>query len=166
MAVKQWAKKKATSGARGGAKPRKLALERAASLLLKRPSGSANLRYSSSTVAKAFARVQAIARKKLGEIVQALGHNATADILQVDRSQLSRILKGSENASAELQRHSTEFEYVLARLTQVMYPDEIAVWFTSPEPLLNNAIPINVLRLHGPERVVRAINGIEAGVYS
>jgi hypothetical protein len=109
---------------------------------------------------------QAAARRKLVAIVDALGHNVAAGLLQVDRSQLSRVIKGTENASADLQRRAVETDYVLSRLLQVMYPDEIAEWLTSPEPLLGDAIPANVLRLHGPDRVVRAINGIAAGVYS
>jgi len=133
--------------------------------MLVKPQASVRKRGTAST-RKVASLQQAVARHKLVAIVEALGHNVAAALLQVDRSQLTRVIKGSENASADLQRRAVEADYVLSRLLQVMYPDEIAEWLTSPEPLLGDAIPVNVLRLHGPDRVVRAINGIAAGSFS
>jgi uncharacterized protein (DUF2384 family) len=100
---------------------------------------------------------------KLERIVKALGVSAAADVLGVDRAQVSRCVKGTEPISLELARRISDVEYVLERAVRVMHTDEIGPWLTQPEPLLGNSIPLNVLTLHGPARVVQALDSIYAG---
>lgn len=100
---------------------------------------------------------------KLERLVTVLGLNATAALLDVDRAQLSRCANGKDAIGEELARRIIDVEYVLDRALRVMWPDEVGPWLTSPEPLLGGSLPLNVLMIEGPARVVRAIDGIAAG---
>ncbi len=95
--------------------------------------------------------------------MKALGESAAADILGVDRAQINRCEHGRQAITMELARRISDVEYVLDRAIAVMHPDEIGPWLTSPEPLLGDAIPLNVLAIHGAARVVQALDAIYAG---
>jgi uncharacterized protein (DUF2384 family) len=101
---------------------------------------------------------------KLARIVRALGESAAADILGVDRAQLNRCQRGGQRITIELGRRISDVEYVLERAIGVMHADEIGAWLTSPEPLLGESTPLNVLALHGAGRVVEALEALYAGV--
>ena len=103
---------------------------------------------------------------KLARIVESIGLSAAADVLGIDKSQLRRCLKGEEAISAELTRRITDIEYIMDRALQVMNPEEIGAWLVAPEALLGNSLPINVLTTSGPARVIRALDGIAAGVFA
>jgi len=101
---------------------------------------------------------------KLQRLISALGSNGAADLLGIDRSQLSRFARGKERISQELARRISDVEYVLERALQTMNADAIGPWLTSPEPLLGDRVPLNVLAREGPTPVVNALEAIYAGV--
>lgn len=101
---------------------------------------------------------------KLARLVTALGLNTTADMLNVDRSQLNRCLKGTEAVGSELARRVSDLEYILDRAIRAMHAGQIGPWLTSPEPLLAERIPLNVLAREGPGPIIEALEGIYAGV--
>ncbi len=103
---------------------------------------------------------------KLDRVVNALGLSAAADILDVDKSQLNRCIKGQERVSPALARRISDVEYVIDRALHVMNPEDVGPWLASPEPLLGNSIPINVLTISGPARVIGAIDAIAAGAFA
>jgi uncharacterized protein (DUF2384 family) len=103
------------------------------------------------------------ASSRLRRIVKAVGESAAADILGVNRAQINRCEHGRQAITVELARRIGDVEYVLDRAIAVMHPDEIGAWLTSPEPLLGDAIPLNVLAIHGAARVVQALDAIYAG---
>lgn len=103
---------------------------------------------------------------KLDRIVRAVGLSTAADVLGVDRSQLNRCRAGRESMSPELTRRITDVEYVLDRALHILWPDEVGPWLTEPEPLLGGSIPLNVLALEGPARVINALDGIRAGAFA
>ena len=103
---------------------------------------------------------------KLERVVSALGLSAAADILDVDKSQLNRCIKGQERVSPVLARRISDVEYVIDRALHVMNPEDVGPWLASPEPLLGNSIPINVLTISGPARVIGAIDAIAAGAFA
>ena len=103
---------------------------------------------------------------KLERVVNALGLSASADILDVDKSQLNRCLKGQERVSPALARRISDVEYVIDRALHVMNPEDVGPWLASPEPLLGNSVPMNVLTLSGPARVIGAIDAIAAGAFA
>jgi len=107
-----------------------------------------------------------VAVPKLERMIDALGLSATADVLGVDKSQLSRCLKAQERLSAELTRRISDLEYVIDRALQVMNPEDVGPWLSSPEPLLGNSIPMTVLTLTGPARVIGAIDAMGAGAFA
>ncbi len=101
---------------------------------------------------------------KAARLVAALGLNAAAALLDVDRSQLRRCIRGDEPFHLELARRISAVEYLLDRALHVMHADEVGPWLAAPEPLLGDRLPINVLIRQGPEPVVAALDGIFAGV--
>jgi hypothetical protein len=52
-------------------------------------------------------------------------------------------------------------DYVLARLAEVMTPEQIQVWLTSPNPHLAGARPVDVVVSRGPLAVDDAIVAFE-----
>lgn len=106
------------------------------------------------------------AQPKLARIVETLGLSAAADVLDVDKSQLRRCVHGDEGISAELTRRISDLEFVLDRALQVMNPEEVGPWLANPEPLLGNSVPMNVLTLSGPSRVIGALDAIGAGTFA
>lgn len=101
---------------------------------------------------------------KLQRVVKALGVRAAAEILDIDKAQLSRCARGSESIGAELARRISDVEFVLERAARVMHLDEIGPWLTAPEALLGGMTPLNALALRGTGPVVSALDGIFAGV--
>lgn len=101
---------------------------------------------------------------KLQRVIKALGVSAAAEVLDIDKAQLSRCAHGAEPISTELARRISDVEYVLERAARVMHEDEIGSWLTSPEPLLGDATPLNTLALRGTGPVIGALEGIYAGV--
>lgn len=101
---------------------------------------------------------------KLQRVIKALGVRAAAEILDIDKAQISRCARGTEPIGKELARRISDVEYVLERAVQVMHEDEIGAWLTAPEPLLGNTTPLNALVLRGPGPVIGALEGIFAGV--
>ncbi len=103
---------------------------------------------------------------KLERVITALGLSAAADILDVDKSQLNRCIKGHERVSPALARRVSDVEYIIDRALHVMNPEDVGPWLASPEALLGNSIPINVLTISGPARVIGAIDAIAAGAFA
>lgn len=105
-------------------------------------------------------------RPLLARIVEALGTNSAARLLDADRGQVSRWNAGKEPISAEMGRRIVDLHDVLTRILRV-YPREAAsLWLAGSEPLLGGARPIDVLVLEGASPVIRAIDGIAQGAYS
>ena len=101
---------------------------------------------------------------KLQGIIKALGVRAAAEILDIDKAQLSRCARGAEPISTELARRISDIEYVFRCAARVVHEDEIGPWLTSPEPLLGDATPLSTLVLRGTGPVIGALEGIFAGV--
>jgi uncharacterized protein (DUF2384 family) len=104
-------------------------------------------------------------RPLLARIVAALGTNAAARVLGVDRAQVSR-WGGTEAIGAEMGRRIVDLHDILTRILRVFEPEAAAMWLVGSEPLLGGARPIDVLVLEGAAPVVRAIDGIMQGAYA
>ena len=105
-------------------------------------------------------------RPLLSRIVEALGTNATARILGIDRAQVSRWSAGKEPIGAEMGRRIVDFHDVLTRILRVYAREAAAMWLVGSEPLLGGARPIDVLVTEGAAPVIRAIDGIMQGAYA
>lgn len=105
-------------------------------------------------------------RPLLGRIVEALGTNAAARLLDADRAQVSRCSSGKEKISAEMGRRIVDLHDVLTRILRVYSREAASLWLGGSEPLLGGARPIDVLAAEGASRVIRAIDGIAQGAYA
>jgi len=102
----------------------------------------------------------------LARIVEALGTNAAARLLDADRAQVSRWGSGRETISAEMGRRIVDLHDILTRILRV-YPREAAsMWLVGSEPLLGGARPVDVLVTEGAAPVIRAIDGLAEGAYA
>jgi uncharacterized protein (DUF2384 family) len=105
-------------------------------------------------------------RPLLARIVAALGTNAAARVLGVDRAQVSRWSGGTEPIGAEMGRRIVDLHDILTRILRVYGREAAAMWLVGAEPLLGGARPIDVLVIEGAAPVIRAIDGIMQGAYA
>ena len=104
-------------------------------------------------------------RPLLRRVVDALGVNGAARVLDADRAQVSRWSSGSEPVSAEMGRRIVDLHDVLTRILRVYPRSAASLWLIGSEPLLGGARPIDVLAIEGAAPVIRAIDGIAQGAY-
>lgn len=71
-----------------------------------------------------------------------------------------------EQVGAEMGRRIVELHDVLTRILRVYSPRAASMWLVGSEPLLGGVRPIDVLVTEGAPRVIRAIEGIDAGVFA
>jgi uncharacterized protein (DUF2384 family) len=102
----------------------------------------------------------------LARVVEALGTNAAARLLDADRAQVSRWTSGKEAIGTEMGRRIVDLHDVLTRILRVYNREAAAMWLVGSEPLLGGARPIDVLAMEGAGPVVRAIDGIAEGAYA
>lgn len=105
-------------------------------------------------------------RPLLERVVEALGTNATARVLDADRAQVSRWGAGTEPVSAEMGRRIVDLHDVLTRILRVYSRSAASLWLNGSEPLLGGARPIDVLAIEGAAPVIRAIDGISQGAFA
>jgi uncharacterized protein (DUF2384 family) len=105
-------------------------------------------------------------RPLLARIVEALGTNAAARLLDADRAQVSRWGAGTEPVSAEMGRRIVDVHDVLTRILRVYPRAAASMWLVGSEPLLGGARPIDVLAAEGASPVIRAIDAIAQGAYA
>jgi len=105
-------------------------------------------------------------RPLLTRIVEALGTNSAARLLDADRAQVSRWNAAKEPISTEMGRRIVDLHDVLTRILRVYPPAAASLWLAGAEPLLGGARPIDVLTMEGASPVIRAIDGIAQGAYA
>jgi hypothetical protein len=104
-------------------------------------------------------------RDRLEGLVEGLGNNRVAELLEVSRSQPSRWRRQQEGIGPENQRRVLDLDYVMSRLLQ-LYPKEQAhIWLQSHNSHLG-ARPLDVLRSRGAGPVVDAIDAEAEGAYA
>jgi uncharacterized protein (DUF2384 family) len=101
----------------------------------------------------------------VARLVEVLGNNVLAAILGVSRSQPSRWKQGSEQPGPESRRRISDLDHVLDRLLMELYPDQVGVWLTSPNPHLGSARPVDVLELRGAATVLPAVDALAQGTF-
>ena len=82
-------------------------------------------------------------------VIDALGTNAAARLLDADRAQVSRWSSNKESIGPEMGRRIVDLHDVLTRVMRVFNRDVAAAWLLGSEPLLGGARPIDVLALEG-----------------
>lgn len=114
----------------------------------------------------AATRLSTDLRRRLGWLIDVLGNNQVAELLQVNRSQPSRWRTGREGLAPPNQRKVLDLDYVIARLHQLWTPDVAAIWLRSPNAHLNAAVPLEVLRQRGVTDVIEALDATAEGAYA
>ena len=103
--------------------------------------------------------------EKLDRLVESLGNNRVAELLDVSRSQPSRWRSRAEGIAADNERRLLDLEYVMSRLLR-LYPPAVAdTWLASHNSHLG-ARPIDVLKASGALPVVQAIDAEEQGAFA
>jgi uncharacterized protein (DUF2384 family) len=102
----------------------------------------------------------------LGRTLEALGTNAAARLLDVDRAQVSRWKARTESISPEMGSRIVNLHDVLTRILRVLDREAAELWLVGSEPLLGGARPIDVLAIEGAAPVIRCIDGIAQGAYA
>ncbi|GAB91017.1 hypothetical protein GORHZ_121_00100 [Gordonia rhizosphera NBRC 16068] len=82
-----------------------------------------------------------------------------ADFAGVSPSQPSRWASGHERPGPSAAAALIDLEHIVARTRLIWGPDAARVWVTSPNVYLGGALPIDVLRMDGPSRVLEALDG-------
>jgi len=91
------------------------------------------------------------------------GTGALADMLGVSPSQTSRWASGKERPGIASAPLLIDLEHVLARVRLVWAEPAASVWLTSANAHLQNARPVDVLRLQGPGPVLEALDAAAWG---
>jgi len=105
-------------------------------------------------------------RPLVSRIVDGLGTNAAARLLDADRAQVSRWMSAKEPIGAEMGRRIVDVHDILTRILRLFSREAAAQWLVGSEPLLGGARPIDVLVLEGAAPVIRAIDGIAQGAFA
>ena len=65
-----------------------------------------------------------------------------------------------------MRRRIIDLDYVFVRVLRLFDGERARLWLIGSEPLLGGARPLDVLTLRGPAPLIRALDGIEAGVFA
>jgi transcriptional regulator with XRE-family HTH domain len=107
-----------------------------------------------------------LARLKLRRLADAFGgQSEVARLLHVDRSRVSRWLRGDE-PDPDNRASLDALEYVLARLERSMSPSTARKWMVAANAHLANRRPIDLLARHRVAEVIAAIEQDELGAYA
>jgi hypothetical protein len=99
-------------------------------------------------------------------LVERVGNNSLARIIQVSQSQPSRWTEGTEEASITNQQKMIDLDYIFDQLSLNLYPDQIDDWFEVPNPHLGGASPMNVFQVKGLAALLPAIYAVSTGAMS
>lgn len=103
--------------------------------------------------------------RRAADLVDFLGNNRVAALLQVSRSQPSRWKRRQEGLNPESSRLVLDLDYVLQRFRQVYDDKEVFwIWLNSQNPYLGTR-PIDVIMLRGPQAVMPAIEALAEGAF-
>ncbi len=89
-----------------------------------------------------------------------------ADLLDVDRSSISRWLKQAHTPDAENKAKLDALDFVFKRLLQTLEPDTARKWLTGTNAYLGNRRPIDLLIRNRVAEVVAAIEETATGSYA
>jgi len=89
-----------------------------------------------------------------------------ADLLGVDRSSVTRWVKGEDLPDPENEEKIIALRYVISRLTRIFKEEVAASWLQGINALLGNQRPIDLLRNGRVTEVMAAIEQTETGSYA
>ena len=81
---------------------------------------------------------------------------ALADLLGVDRGVVEAWLSGAAEPTASQARRIRDLETLLAHVRRLERNEIARAWLRSPSPMLDGALPLDVVLVDGPDRVLEA----------
>jgi Antitoxin Xre/MbcA/ParS C-terminal toxin-binding domain len=94
------------------------------------------------------------------------GATGVADFLGVSDKQPVLWQDGMERPEPEVARLIVDLDHVVARAVQLWTADVVMTWLRSPNPYLESATPLNVLRSRGAAEVLEALDATLSGAYA
>jgi len=88
-----------------------------------------------------------------------------ANIVDVSRPTVSRWTTGKGSPPLRTQAVMADLRYVVERLSDFYSPDEIRLWLHARHPLLGNERAVDLIHAGEIERVLAAIDRLDAGAY-
>jgi len=92
--------------------------------------------------------------------------NRIAELLGVDRSSVTRWIKGQDLPDSENEEKIIAIRYVLSRLTRIFQEEVAMSWLKGINAFLGNQRPIDLLRNGRVSEVIAAIEQTETGAYA
>lgn len=105
------------------------------------------------------------AERRAGFLVDTLGVTHTASLLGVSKSQPSRWRSGAERPSPAKARELVDLDHVVARASLLWAPDVVHDWLEGPNPHLDGARPVDVVRVRGSAEVLSALDAEASGAF-
>lgn len=98
-------------------------------------------------------------------LVKALGNNAVAALLGVNKDRPSRWASGSDVPNDENRTQLTDLDSLVGHLHNAFTSAQAKLWLEGQDPYLG-ARPIDVFRLEGSAPVIEAIHAYEQGAFA
>lgn len=105
-------------------------------------------------------------RPQLRALVASYNESTIAALLGVDRSTVSRWLKGERDVTAPLALRIVQLHTVLSTVHRYFNPTMAMKWLLGSEPHLGGAQPLAAIAILGPDRVIEALRARAAGEYA
>lgn len=102
----------------------------------------------------------------LERMVNAYSPAIVARLLGVDRSVVTRWVRGNREISTAMRGRILETHDVLTRVHQVFNPTLAARWLIGHEPFLGGARPVDVMGIRGAAPVIDALDAIASGGFA
>jgi hypothetical protein len=106
-------------------------------------------------------------RFRTGFLIETLGGTTgVADLLGVGDTQPALWHDGTERPDPEVARLIVDLDHVVARAVQLWTPGVVLTWLRSPNPYLESATPLDVLRFRGAGEVLDALDATFGSAYA
>lgn len=98
-------------------------------------------------------------------LVNALGNNAVAALLGVNKDRPGRWVSGKDSPNEENRAQLADLDALVGHLHSAFTPAQARLWLEGQDPYLG-ARPIDVYRLEGAAPVLEAIRAFEQGAFA
>lgn len=98
-------------------------------------------------------------------LVNALGNNAMAALLGVNKDRPGRWVSGKDSPNEENRAQLADLDALVGHLQSAFTPAQARLWLEGQDPYLG-ARPIDVYRLEGAAPVLEAIRAFEQGAFA
>jgi len=94
-----------------------------------------------------------------------LGFSEVADLLKVRSETVSRWNQGRAFPQPEPEQRLLELGYIVEQLAEIYEPDEARLWLLSPQKLLKDQKPVELIKEGRYQEVLNIVHQLQEGVY-